>query len=387
MLNRPPSLDSVLQWLNRDARLLPDISDVIGELGQRLRDAGMPVDRMTTGVPILHPQITSNGVTWEPGQAMVFNRWRLNEQTIPGFLNSAMYLVYNEGRRIHRRVAKEPEVGEFSIVPELRAAGICDYLALPAPFSDGTYKAVTFATRSDAGFSDDDIAIFESLMPALSMIMEIKSEHQVARVLLDTYVGHHAGGRILDGAIKRGMGETLRAVIWFCDLRGFTNLSNNLPRDQMIDLLNEYFQLTGDAIGNAGGEILKFIGDAVLAIFPTDQSGDERETAARALAAARSAIGSVDTRNTTADRPIDIGIALHVGDVMYGNVGVDNRLDFTVIGPAVNLASRVEGLASKLGEKILISADFADLSEGDHRDLGARELKGFDHPVRIYGVD
>jgi len=195
---------------------------------------------------------------------------------------------------------------------------------------------------------------------------------------------------VLDGAIKRGMGETIRAAIWFCDLRGFTALSEELAGDAVIDLLNDYFDVVTAAIEGADGEILKFIGDAVLATFAPNEGEDEAAAAGRALTAARAAVTALAERNAeraAAGKPeIGLGIALHFGDVHYGNVGGANRLDFTVIGPAVNLSSRIEALTREVGRTVLVSQGFANLHGGDFETVGEFALKGLRAKQTVFAL-
>jgi adenylate cyclase len=302
--------------------------------------------------------------------------------------NSPLHIAYFDGKGSRCRIGPEAEEGEFSILSDLRAAGMTDYLALPAPFSDGSNKAMTFATRAPGGFSGENIALLEAMMPSAAMILEIQTLRRTALTLLDTYVGPAAGRRVVEGSIKRGMGETIHSVIWFCDLRGFTELSSRLGDNALLALLNDYFGVMTDAVQSHGGEVLKFIGDAMLAIFALDGGADRAETAARALAAAaaaRAALAEVNERRACEDAAaIRCGIALHVGDVHYGNIGGEGRLDFTVIGPAVNLASRIEALCAELGEDLLLSADFVFESGHPCRELGSFALKGIAARQKVY---
>ena len=226
------------------------------------------------------------------------------------------------------------------------------------------------------------------MTPGVAVNLEVQALRFTARTLLDTYVGRQAGARVLDGAIRRGMGETIRAIIWLCDLRGFTSLSEQMPRDELIELLNEYFGSMCAALDANGGEVLKFIGDALLAIFPILDDDDQPSVCARALAAAenaQAALAAVNAARADAgEARIEYGIALHVGDVMYGNIGGENRLDFTVIGPAVNLAARIEGLCRDLGRPVLLSASFVAASGLAAQHLGAFALKGLSAPQQIY---
>jgi adenylate cyclase len=231
-------------------------------------------------------------------------------------------------------------------------------------------------------------------MPALSTVLETMVLRRLAVNVLDTYVGRDAGARILSGDIRRGTGATLRAVLWYCDLRGFTSLADRLPLADLIGLLNGYFEIMGGAVQTRGGEILKFIGDAMLAIFPL-ADGEESEAHIRtkvndALDAAADAIKEMELRNRELQAwglpVLKAGIALHVGDVMYGNIGAPDRLDFTVIGPAVNLVSRIQGLSSELMRPVLTSEAFAAqcaerlVSEGRH------PVKGLKEPIQVFGL-
>jgi adenylate cyclase len=274
----------------------------------------------------------------------------------------------------------------------LRADGFTDYTALPAPFSDGTTKAMTFATRRPGGFEDADIAALMALMPQISLLLEIQTLRRTTRILLDTDVGPTSGRRVLQGQIKRGQGEDIRAVLWFSDLRGFTELSDALSNEELIALLNDYFGALVVAVEAERGEVLKFIGDAMLAIYPIATASSGKRAAQRALTAARAAkvkIAEINAARRAAGRAqIAWGLALHVGEVHYGNIGGEMRLDFTVIGPAVNLAARLQGLAGRLGESCVVSADIAALLKGagNLRDLGKHELKGVAQKQQVFGV-
>ena len=226
------------------------------------------------------------------------------------------------------------------------------------------------------------------MTPAVAVNLEIQALRRMARTLLDTYVGRQAGGRVLAGQIRRGMGETINAVIWLSDLRGFTSLSESSPRDELIEMLNRYFGPMCDAVEASGGEILKFIVDSLLAIFPIEL--DAAAACRRALEAAHAAGIAIEAENllrTASGAPqIDYGLALHVGDVMYGNIGGDARLDFTVIGPAVNLTSRIESMCKDLQRSPLLSAEFVHASGVRAELLGEFALKGVGARQPIYGV-
>jgi adenylate cyclase len=221
-------------------------------------------------------------------------------------------------------------------------------------------------------------------------VLELMVLKRLAVNVLDTYVGRDAGARILNGDIRRGTGETLRAVLWYCDLRGFTPLADRLPLEDLIGLLNGYFEIMGGAVQARGGEILKFIGDAMLAIFPLPDGTDADARCRDALNAAEDAMRQMELRNRERrawGQPIlQAGIALHIGDVMYGNIGAPDRLDFTVIGPAVNLVTRIEGLCRELGRSVLTSAAVAGTCGDRLVPVGHHPVKGLREPVPVFAL-
>lgn len=376
----------LMHWLLTDARRIADPKTFLAALAEQMLAQGIAVARLTTGVPILHPQVYSYSARWEQGKDVTDRYFRITKESQSVLENSPVKIVYGGGGSVRCDPSAPPREGEFGILADLRREGMTDYVALSIPFSDGTSKLLSVATRQPAGFSDAEMALLEAITPGVAVNLEIQALRLTARTLLDTYIGPQAGARVLHGAIKRGMGETIRAVIWLSDLRGFTGLSERLPRDALIALLNAYFGRMCTVIEDNGGEVLKFVGDALLGIFPI-RDGHPAAVCARALVAADSAQQALATLNAergTAGEPlIDHGVALHVGDLMYGNIGGENRLDFTVIGPAVNLAARIEGLCRDLGP-VLLSADFVSASGSAARPLGAFPLKGMTAPQLIY---
>ena len=379
-------LDPVIRWLMTKARGLTDSNEFLDTLAHQLRTAGVDVARITTGVPILHPQISSFSGIWELGKGTTERLYRWG----PGFsavmANSPIGIVYEGGGPVRCDLRAAPVEGEFAILDELRCDGYTDYVVHSVPFADGSRKALSLATRRESGFAPDELALFEAMIPAVAFNLEIQALRRTARTLLDTYVGRHTGGRVLDGQIKRGSGETIRAVIWLSDLRGFTSLSESLPRDVLIELLNAYFGPLCDAVSKHGGEVLKFIGDAMLAIFPiADDAAQTCNAALEAAEVAAAALAEENSKREAAALPrIEYGLALHVGDVMYGNIGGDTRLDFTVIGPAVNLTARIESMCRTLSRQLLLSSDFVRIGRIDACSLGACALKGLNADQEIF---
>jgi adenylate cyclase len=252
----------------------------------------------------------------------------------------------------------------------------------------GRPPALTFMTDRPAGFSDDDIAKFRRLMDYLAPVAESHIGHSVSTTLLDTYLGRIVGEQIMGGLIRRGDGREINAVLWFSDLRDFTGMNERLPAGEMLELLNNYLQLVGDALSTHGGEILKFIGDGVMGYFPAEDALFLPQVTSSALAAARKLIEDIDAANEArasggAD-PLRFGIGLHVGVVTFGNVGTQDRLDFTVIGPPVNRAARLEALTKELAVAVCASAEFNELCPVPMKSLGRHALRGVPEPIEVF---
>jgi adenylate cyclase len=382
----PGEAHPLIRWLLTDARKLGDPGQFLEAFAGELRQAGVDVARVTTGVPILHPQIFSFSGLWELGKGTTERLYRAGPDFSATMANSPIRIAYQGGGPIRIDLSAPAQQGEFTILADLRGDGFTNYVVHAVPFADGSYKALSLATRRRGGFTGDELALFEAMIPALAFNLEVQALRRTARTLLDTYVGQQSGGRVLDGQIRRGTGETIRAVIWLCDLRGFTNLSEILSRDTLIDLLNCYFGPMCDAVATSGGEVLKFIGDAMLAIFPIGE--DAAAICHAALAAAERAqaalVGENGRREAAGLPRIAYGLALHVGDVMYGNIGSDTRLDFTVIGPAVNLTARIESMCRQLGRQPLLSSEFVRQGRIAAQSLGTFSLKGVGAEQEIF---
>ena len=260
-----------------------------------------------------------------------------------------------------------------------------DYVALPLFFTDGSVNLVTCTTRQPGGFTDSQIAGIKAIMTPLARVAEIRALRRTAGVLLDTYVGHDAGERILAGHIRRGDIEDIHAAIWLSDMRGFTALADRQSPRVLIDLLNRYFDCQVPVILDHGAEVLKFMGDGLLAIFTI--AGDEAEVCKRALATARQAQTNIAELSRSVMPGLRFGLALHVGDVLYGNIGSGNRLDFTCIGPAVNCAARIEKLTGQLGRAIPASGEFARHCPDSFAAIGEFSLAGFSAPQSVFGLE
>jgi len=388
----PPQVaKKVARWLVSEGRQAPQIEDLLGGMCQRLLSAGVPIERVGLHIRTLHPQVAAVRVLWrvddpQPTKTAYGHDIPMGDM----FLKSPFFVVYGTGQPVRRKICDPDSPRDFSILDELQAEGMTDYYVTPLTFSQGRTHAVTWASRKPGGFADEDVAAIDSLLPALSMIVEAREARRVSKTLLDTYLGPQAGARVLNGSIRRGDAETIAAALWFCDMRGFTELSERLPRDAVIATLNDYFECMAGPIHANGGEILKFIGDALLAIFPMKDDLDRDRVCHIALAAAQQALKDLDAVNarraSDGSDPIRIGLALHTGAVMYGNIGAPERLDFTVIGPAVNLVTRIEGLCPVLGQPLLASARFASPCGSKLVSLGRYPLRGIAEEQEVFGV-
>lgn len=384
----PCDTKSIVDWLIDGARSAPRPETVLTELCDQLVHAGIPLWRVAVFVRTLHPEIMGRRFIWQPDVGVTINEGLFDLLETERFQNSPFVAVMKSGRSIRRQLADQDNREEFSIFRELRAEGATDYLATPLIFTNDSIHVATWSTRQVGGFTDAQIASIETIVKPLARVAEIRALQRTASNLLDTYVGHAAGERILAGRIRRGHTETIHSVIWLSDMRGFTSMADRLPPQKLVDLLNRYFDCQVPAILRHGGEVLKFIGDGLLAIFPfAEGMADTRKTCLCALAAAQEAEVNIDAIDTfTNTHGVRFGLALHIGEVLYGNIGSGNRLDFTCIGPAVNLAARLEKLAAGLGRTIILSADFAQQSRVDLEPLGEFTVGGFAAAQRAFGL-
>ena len=376
---------------------------------RRLGEAGVPLWRGFASLRTLHPQWGGYGYVWRRDVGAVRHEYypRGDEQDRDWLDSPFVYLIGRgvagggEGGSwptLRRRLNGPAAQLDFPVLAEFAAAGATDYFAevlffgAPGDPSHGTGVGLSFTTDRLEGFAEDDILLLQAVLPAVALAMMTDACHRIASGLLATYLGEDAGRRVHKGAVARGSVESIRAVLWYADIRSFTAIADNAPAIAVVEMLDEVFEVLAAALRRHGGQVLKFLGDGMLAIFPLAEPA-AASTCSSALAAAAEAMAAVDRLNAARkaeDKPVAaVDLALHLGDVLYGNVGAVDRLDFTVIGPAVNEAARIETLCESLGERVLVSAELAAATAGHGRlrPLGRHPLRGVREEREIYALE
>jgi adenylate cyclase len=380
------NLAPIVDWLDSGAAPAQRPQDVLQQLCRRLADLGIPLYRVAVFVRTLHPNVAGRGFIWhQPTNLVEIVTAALGIQDTDQYLNSPLRIVFTQHVEIRRRIEGRTGPLEFPILEELRDEDGTDFLALPVRFLSGEVHAASFATRRPGGFTDAEVDALRRIMQPFSRVAEIYAWRRTAQNILDAYLGEQAGEKVLAGRIHRGDGDDIHAVIWFCDLRDSTPLADSMSRADFLRLLNEFFECVLGPVLENKGEVLRFIGDAALAIFPVPHGElhDRAEASRRAVQAAQAAIERMAALNAKRERPLRFGIGLHLGHVMYGNIGTPTRIEFTVVGAAANEAARIEGLCKTLDVPLLLSEPVARHVPGC-RSLGSHRLRGVGEPLELF---
>jgi len=386
------SLAPVAAWLMVEGRHIGDPIALLDALAARLDAAGARIERLGFTIRIIHPQLLAWGCYWSrrEGSSRIFTG-RHGTQNSDAFIGSPVQYVYEEKRPYRRRLDALDEQRDPALMFELRIAGMTDYYALPLWLGSAEVNFMTMATAAPEGFSEHDLDRFEALANLLAPLLESIHARRTTLGLLDAFVGPRISERILKGQVKRGDGDRIEAAFWYSDLRGFTALSETLPAPQLLELLNQYFENCAAAAAPRGGEILQFIGDAILIVFEIKGPAQEREVCESALDAAIdafAAIAVVNHRRRRAGQPgIEFGLGLHLGTVTHANVGAPNRLAFNVVGPAVNKTARLQSMTKQAGEPILLSKEFAARIQRPLRSIGHFDLRGVEGPQEMFTLE
>jgi len=403
-----PGFEATL--VERGLRGMP-VAEQVDGFCRGLAEAGFRARRFNMSIGTLHPRIGAHSYVWRPdeGLATELHLRRASGDNSQAYLQSPIHHLRRSGDATLRRKLDAGAPVEFPILGELRDGGMTDYAARMVSFDDSPgsngstgpfalsrgpnpMQGIFFSCATDAaeGFDDMQLRQVGDLLPYLALAVKSRSTLDVARTLLDTYLGEDAGGRVLTGAIDRHSVQAIQAVIWFCDLRGFSRTASRVSQTDLVELLDTYLELMARPVLDNRGQILKFMGDGFLATF--DLALSSREGAcADAVQAATQLVDRVpafnESRRASGRETLDFGVAIHMGEVLYGNIGTKERLDFTVVGSAVNEASRIEGLCRPLGRHVLVSSSVHEAAANDSLvSLGVHALRGIREPQELFTI-
>jgi adenylate cyclase len=397
-------------WLTQAGLAGMAETDIVTGFCDRCAAAGLPLSRSQVFIDTLHPVHEGRLFRWghkatesvmqeygrtsaaglaasgsDPADVLAAERWR----------RSPFYWMLQTGESVLRRRLTDVEENEFAVMPELRADGMTDYVAIISRFAaagvigemDCVYSS--WATKEPGGFSDAQLATLIRLVPSLALAIKSVALAHMAGTLMQTYLGRDPAQRVLSGRIMRGIAERIDAVLWFSDLRGFTRITDTTP-EQVIPLLNDYADVIVSTVHEHGGDVLKLMGDGTLAIFTAADRTRACNAAMSAAIDARASVAALNQQRAADGRPVtQMYLGLHVGEVFYGNVGSRERLDFTVIGPAVNEVSRIAAMCRSVDQPVLVSKDFADVGNirGRLVSVGRYALRGVATPQELFTLD
>ncbi len=373
------------KWLSA-SETVGEPEAIFNELNERLLSAGMQLHRASCGLSTMHPEVFAKQLIWEveKGAYGVLRSHEIIDSEV--YRQSPPAYVTYQQKKLHLSLEGPRDQMEYEICRELKQLGATDYLILPMPFRNGINSFISWSTTISGGFGSDEVELLEAIVPWISLRLELESARFATSSLLRTYLGENAAHRVLSGEFKKGSGEMIHAVIWSCDLRGFTERVDSNPLEVVLHDLDQYFSFVAKPIMENGGEVLKYIGDAVLGVFPFING--EVTACTNALRAAAQAFLSKKEQSALCHSEIQFGVALHVGKVMFGNIGAEGRLDFTVIGSAVNEVCRVEAMCKDLGQELIVTQSFIDAAQRDDAtSLGTYKLRGVEDQHELYTFD
>jgi len=382
-----PSFDALSaelgRWLIGEARLLPGNPEVLDQFCRRVAAAGVAIDRVSLHQRAFHPQYRGVSRIWRPGQPIEEKFLDHGIEKTATYIESPVRLVVEERQSLNWRLDGNDPL-PFPVLDELREAGFTHYVMEPLVYAAGMVNAFAWATRRTGGFSGAEIRLFRDLLPSYAAVSELKALRRFIGGMLTTYIGAEAGRLVLDGQVRRGDVREITAALMLYDLRDFTLMSDRMSPRAVIRMLNSYFDCVMPPVEAHGGEVVEIMGDGVLAMF--HQNGrDPGDACEAALAAATAGLAALDERNLRhPGTPLHAGVALHYGTVSYGNIGAGNRLDFTVIGPDVNLTARIERLCRELDRSLIMSEAFAGMVRRPTWEIGHFELRGFAKMQRLF---
>jgi len=383
---RAEAARELTDWLIREGRFLPDNDELFTEFCERLAGAGMPLDRATLHLRALHPEYRGVARIWRRGRPLDVRFMDHGIEKTATYIESPVRAVAEAGERLDWRLDGNAQL-PFPLLDELREQGFTHYVIAPFVYAEGLVNAISWATARPGGFAEDELGFLDDTLPALSIIVEQKAMRRFVSHMLTTYIGAEAGRLVLDGQVRRGDVRTITAALMLVDMRDFSLLSDAMTPRAVIRMLNEYFDCIIPPVHEQGGEVVEIMGDGVLAFFHQVPGRSAQEACQGALAAARQGLAALAERNRrhpAAAPALHAGIALHYGTVSYGNIGSGDRLDFTVIGPDVNLTSRIEHFCRELDRPLIMSQAFAEHLDRPVWEIGHYELRGFARLQRLF---
>ena len=382
-------IDDLRAWIVDEGARTRSTGAIWQRFCNRLYEKGVPLARAATQIRTMHFVTAGVQRLWTPGHMVRQRNWvYTNDQS--SYLRSPVRTVHETKQWLRSRLNVKT-AGEYEIFQELFDEGMTDYVCIPLEFTNGTLNIISYATKHPDGFSDRDIVIMATLLPTLRTVPELMTYHRMIEDVTRTYLGRAPGRRVLDGDVRRGEVSSIDAAILISDMRDFTMISDLADDRDTVRMLNAYYDCVIPAVEQAGGEVLKFMGDGVLAVFEASEEaisfGQGCNTALRAARRALSGVERYNASHTSSNNSMRVGIALHYGSVAHGNVGSGERLDFTVIGKDVNLASRIANKCKDLDTPLLMSAPFAERVRTPVNELGAFELRDVTEWQTLYGID
>jgi adenylate cyclase len=383
----PFRLDALINWIVAGAPATGSFQDAIAELARKMTSAGLPVDALGVYLWNFNPTVRGSVYYWTPRSGIKTDRMSHDEMNSPLYQGTVVQVSMTSGRVIRHRLGSGTALDDHPTTKAFKDRGYVEYLVCPLVAKHVPTCAIGVLTKQAKGFADDEVLAIRRMQAPLAQVVAIQTLHEATVSILSTYVGRNAGEKVLDGHIQRGDSEVITAVILFADLKNFTALSNSQSPMETISTLNIFFDVLDSAIRANGGETLKLIGDGLLAIFPTPDDITAQAAAAMGALSALDDARAVLANSSQQDTKVDFRAALHVGEVHYGNIGSKNRLDFTAIGPAVNLTARMLQASSEMSIETVCSPSFAPLAQDRAKPERQVLFKGFQDQIWIYSLN
>ncbi|WP_171212646.1 adenylate/guanylate cyclase domain-containing protein [Ruegeria sp. HKCCA5426] len=395
--------NDLINWLVSRGLAGAEKEELLDGYCTRLVDMGVPLMRFHAAQSALHPVYGGTGYSWYQGRGGDYQKFEYSEDVSEDWQQSPLFAILNEDVEVvHERMVDQNEPSRFPLINDLRESGATEYYARGVTFDVPTHNAprdakkpvdgvlLSWTSNAPEGFRDGDLELINTALPHLGLALKSASNARVSKDLMRVYLGREAGRRVLSGEIRRGSLQQIDAVIWNFDLEGFTSLSEELPGSEIIDMLNDYLAVAVGVVHDNDGNILKFMGDGLMAMFDVGEIDEDARAALKAVPMLQERIRTLNEERSAAGLPVaNFTLALHAGEILYGNIGSESRLDFTVIGPAVNQTARIASMHRSLGQRILISDDVAQAAMPCSQDLisvGRYMLRGVAEPKELFTV-